>query len=303
VVRRVLLRVLLFVLPASALWALLPVVARDRLGLGSGGYGLLLAAIGLGAVVGALALPALRARLSPRALLVGSHLLFAGAVAALGVLPQAWAAGLVLACAGIAWTTTLATLSATMQTVLPSWTRARVTAFYLVVFQGAQAGGAVLWGLTAGRAGTGTALVAAGLVLVASAASLTVLPLRPGTHLDPTPAVIWPEPMLALDEADAAGPVVVTVEYRVPAPHEQQFVQLMQRLRRSRGRTGARRWLLTRDADDPTLWVELFVLGDWTDHLRQHQQRLTESDRVLEQSVHALCEGPPVVRHLLSPSG
>jgi MFS family permease len=302
VVRRVLLRALLFVLPASALWALLPVVARDGLGLGSGGYGLLLGAIGLGAVVGALLLPLLRARLGPRALLVASHLLFALVVAALGVIERAWAAGLVLAFAGVAWTTTLATLSATMQTVLPSWTRARVTAFYLVVFQGAQAAGAVLWGLLAGQAGTGSALIAAGVVLVASAASLAVLPLRTGAHLDPTPAVIWPEPMLGLDEVDASGPVVVTVEYRVPPANEPQFVLLMQRLRRSRGRTGARRWLLTRDADDPTLWVELFVVGDWTDHLRQHQVRQTETDRALEQVTHALCDGPPRVRHLVTPS-
>ncbi|WP_308349246.1 MFS transporter, partial [Streptomyces sp. McG2] len=44
-VRRVLLRSGLFVVPASALWGLLPVVAERRLGLGSGGYGLLLGAL------------------------------------------------------------------------------------------------------------------------------------------------------------------------------------------------------------------------------------------------------------------
>src|SRR4051794_41352042 len=41
-----------FVLFASAMWALLPVVARSELHLGSGGYGLLLAAVGVGAVAG-----------------------------------------------------------------------------------------------------------------------------------------------------------------------------------------------------------------------------------------------------------
>ncbi len=52
-VRRILWRAALFVLPASALWALLPVIASVRLHQGSGGYGLLLAALGAGAVAGA----------------------------------------------------------------------------------------------------------------------------------------------------------------------------------------------------------------------------------------------------------
>ena len=50
-VRRILLRSALFALPASALWALLPVTAK-RLALSSSGYGLLLGAVGLGAVLG-----------------------------------------------------------------------------------------------------------------------------------------------------------------------------------------------------------------------------------------------------------
>jgi hypothetical protein len=57
VVRRLLLRSASFVLPGTALWALLPLVATRRLGLSSGGYGLLLAALGIGAVTGAVVLP------------------------------------------------------------------------------------------------------------------------------------------------------------------------------------------------------------------------------------------------------
>jgi len=60
VVRRILLRAALFLVPASALFALLPLIASHRLGLGSGGYGLLLAALGVGAIAGALVLPRIR---------------------------------------------------------------------------------------------------------------------------------------------------------------------------------------------------------------------------------------------------
>ncbi|MFD7403475.1 MFS transporter [Streptomyces sp. NPDC059866] len=56
-IRRVLLRMILFIPGGAALWALLPLVASRSLHLGSGGYGLLLGAVGVGAVAGAFVLP------------------------------------------------------------------------------------------------------------------------------------------------------------------------------------------------------------------------------------------------------
>ena len=64
--RVILLRAGVFVFFASAIWALLPVTAQSQLHLGSGGYGLLLGCVGVGAVAGAaVLLPALRNRLGP----------------------------------------------------------------------------------------------------------------------------------------------------------------------------------------------------------------------------------------------
>ena len=56
IVRRILLRTILFVAPAVALWALLALVASQRLGLGADGYGALFGALGLGAILGAFVL-------------------------------------------------------------------------------------------------------------------------------------------------------------------------------------------------------------------------------------------------------
>src|SRR3712207_1574523 len=78
VFRRQLLRSALFVLPASAVWALLPLVAADRLDLGSGGYGLLLTALGVGAIGGAVVLPRVAARLRMNTLVFVSSVVFAG---------------------------------------------------------------------------------------------------------------------------------------------------------------------------------------------------------------------------------
>ena len=56
----VLVRMAVFILGASALWALLPLVVRQELGLGASGYGIVLGSLGFGAVGCALLLPRLR---------------------------------------------------------------------------------------------------------------------------------------------------------------------------------------------------------------------------------------------------
>ena len=55
--RALIVRNLSFSVCASAFWALLPVIARDLLGLGAGGFGLLSGAFGAGAVLGAWSIP------------------------------------------------------------------------------------------------------------------------------------------------------------------------------------------------------------------------------------------------------
>src|SRR5215207_608421 len=79
VVRRLLLRSALFVLPGTALWALLPLVASRLLGLGSGGYGLLLGALGVGAVAGAVVLPRLLTRVTTGVMIFLASVVFAAA--------------------------------------------------------------------------------------------------------------------------------------------------------------------------------------------------------------------------------
>jgi len=69
VVRRILLRAVLFVVPAMALWTLLPLIATQRLGLGADGYGVLFGAFGVGAMVGAVVLGRVRGRLANNGML------------------------------------------------------------------------------------------------------------------------------------------------------------------------------------------------------------------------------------------
>ncbi|HSK95935.1 MAG TPA: MFS transporter, partial [Euzebyales bacterium] len=125
VVRRMMLRLALFVFPANALWSLLPVIASERLDLGSSGYGLLLAALGGGAVAGAFALPRLRARLTPTRMLLVASLVFAAALVVVGTTVDAIVAVVALVPAGAAWIAVLSNLNAALQVFLPGWVRAR----------------------------------------------------------------------------------------------------------------------------------------------------------------------------------
>ena len=87
VMRRILLRAVLFIAPGAALWALLPLAARERLGLDAGGYGALFAALGVGAIVAALVVGRVRDHVSTNVLLAGAGVLFAGAMVVIVLLP------------------------------------------------------------------------------------------------------------------------------------------------------------------------------------------------------------------------
>ncbi len=132
---------------ANSIWALLPLVARTRLHLGSGGYGLLLGGVGIGAVAGAAALPRLRGRVTAGALMTAGTLVFAGVTLALAYVRVSALAGLALVIGGVAWILVLSTLNSQYQSTLPGWAKARGMSYYLVIFQGGGALGSAAFGV------------------------------------------------------------------------------------------------------------------------------------------------------------
>jgi MFS family permease len=301
VVRRILLRAVMFVAPAMALWALLPLIANRRLGLGADGYGALFGALGLGAILGAVVLARVGNRLSTNAILNAAGVLYAAALAVIALAPSFPAALATLVVAGMSWMAVTSTLQAELQLILPSWVRARGVAIYTVTFMGSQAGGALLWGLVANRAGLQPTVLLAAIVVVAGAVAGVFWRVPETGHLDPQPAVYWGDARLAFDPEPDTGPVLVTVEYRVTPQRQPAFLEAMDHLRRSRRRTGATRWELYRDGQRPDRFVEIFSVPSWEEHLRQHEGRLTATDRVVEEAALALSDPPARADHLLPP--
>ncbi|MEU9407636.1 MFS transporter [Streptomyces sp. NPDC048281] len=287
-IRRILLRAALFIPGAAAVWSLLPLVAGESLGLGSGGYGLLLGAVGIGAVSGAFLLPRIRGTLGANGTLAVGAVVFAAVLAVLATVHLTWVVALALLPAGLAWIGVLSTLSAATQTRLPGWVRARGLAVYLLVFQGGQALTAPLWGALAQWLGLTGALLVAGALLLLTAVSVRRWPLYDAAHIDPTPSDHWPTPPLVFEPGPADGPVLVSVVYRVAPGDHAAFTDAMHDVARSRRRTGALTWGLYEDGNEPGRFIENYLIASWAEHLAQHHARLTTTDRHFEERARAL---------------
>jgi MFS family permease/quinol monooxygenase YgiN len=302
--RAVLVRTGLFIIPASAITALLPVVARSELGLGAEGYGLLLTAFGGGAVLAAAVLPRLRAREPLDLIVAGSSVVLGVVVLGVALLSSSGVIAAVLVVGGLAWLLAISSLNVSVQYSLPGWVRARGLAVYLLLFGGGTAAGSALWGVLADLVGTTIALSAAAAALAVGAAGAVRYRLGISERLDLRPSLHWPEPTVVADLRPGQGAVLVTVEYRVRPDSAEEFAALMRRIERMRRRTGAAVWGLYQDSSDPGRFVENFVVESWDEHLRQHA-RVTESDRRLEQQRNALLVAgtSPRVRHHISAYG
>src|SRR5580698_8111511 len=186
VVRCVLIRTGAFSLGASALLALLPIVARPH---GATGYGLLLGSFGLGALAGAAILPRLRSTLSVDAVVTIAILVFAAMTFAAGRVQTFGWLELVLFTSGTAWISILACLNVAAQTMSPSFLRARALSLYLLVLQGGMAIGSALWGALASRVGIPITFLCSAIALVVGLVSVRRYPLT-SQELQYAPSVV-----------------------------------------------------------------------------------------------------------------
>lgn len=297
--KRVLLRAGAFFLFGSAYWALLPLIARDLLKADATFYGVLLASIGAGAVLGALLLP--RLKLPGGTLVLAGTLMTAVVTAGLALTAARWVAPILLFVAGAAWIAVLTNLNVAAQAVLPNWVRARGLAVYLMVFFGAMTAGSALWGTVAQATSIQTALLAAAASgLLAGLAVARLVPLPKG-DADLTPSMHWPEPATAGPIEGERGPVMVAIEYRIDPSDRRAFLEALMRLAKARRRDGAFGWRVMEDAEDPHRFEEVFFAASWLDHLRQHR-RVTRTDAELQSAVQAFHrgDGSPRARHLVA---
>lgn len=300
--RATLVRAVAFFLPASAYWALLPLLARSQLHGGPTLYGILLGAIGASAVGGALLLPRFKAKSGANWVVAAGQIGTGIALVLFGLANNAAVAVLACLIAGISWISVLATLNVSAQLALPDWVRGRGLAIYVAVFFGTMSIASVVWGFVAQHVGLPGAHFLAAAVAVLALAATSRWKLLTGPQPDLTPSMHWPEPVLAQAVPDDAGPVLVTVEYRIAAADRQAFLSGIARLAAGRKRDGAYDWGIFEDTAHPGRLLETFLLDSWLEHLRQHQ-RVTNADRVIQEHLNKLLREPARVTHYVGVQG
>ena len=298
--RATLIRAAGFFLFASAYWALLPLVARQRIASGPGLYGLLLGAIGAGAVVGAFVMPWLKLKLGPDRLAAAGLLGTAVTLTLYGFARDPATALAASVLAGVSWIAVLATLTVSAQVSLPDWVRARGLGLFTTVFFGCLTVGSALWGELAAVLGLPAAHFLAAAGAVAAVPLTWPWKLQAGTGIDLTPSMHWPAPITAQDIEQDRGPVMVTVEYRIRTEDRDAFLDALEPLGSERRRDGAYRWGVFEDAAEPGRIIEAFLVESWMEHLRQHE-RVTNADRLVQDCVRRFqLAGEPKVTHYIA---
>jgi MFS family permease len=273
-----------FAVCASAFWALLPVIARDQLGLGAGGYGLLSAGFGIGAVAGALSIPRLLVEKSVSAVVTLGILLWTLASLLVAATSLTVLALVGAFCCGMAWVSVFATLSAATQSSAPAWVRARAVAMNLVAVQASLAIGSAAWGALASAFDTRIALAVSAGLLMALLGINRRLRVEMGKEADVTPSLHLPELAVTVQPLPDDGPVLIQIEYQIDPENRAAFLRAIHAVEATRRRNGAASWRVYRDLGADGRFVERYILTSWSEYVRL-RTRMTVTDRKIQDRV------------------
>ena len=294
--RRLLALVSLFAISSAVVQATLP-NRTSELGGSETLYGILLGFMGAGALVGALVRPRLFGWLGVRSVPV-TIVVFGVAGIAVGLAPSTPVAAVGMMVAGACWVLTLTTLNASSQMMAPDWIRGRAMSLYTLAFSGIYPIGSIMSGALADVVGAGGAMVAfsGATIVLGLLAPLFRVPLL--SEID-TPEYMEDRP--ASPHVDTAGgPVMIVNTWRIDRDDLEQFVDLMSEIRKVRLVTGAYRWRLYRNSEDPHRISEVFVCVSWAEHLAQHR-RIDDASAALIREARAFDrEDGPRSRHLVA---
>jgi MFS family permease len=189
-VRPAFIAMLPFSLGAGMFYALTPAFGKTTLGATPLSYGMMIGAMGAGAVLGATILKPLRQLVHPRALVTTTMLFFATGSAVVANVSTVTLAMILFVPAGVGWLGTFSSLSALVQVWAPDEVRARVIALYSMAHLATWATAASLGGVVADRIGIRVAMMTGALVCAASAFVTWKLGLPPsfsGVRVAPQP--------------------------------------------------------------------------------------------------------------------
>lgn len=295
-------RVFTFFLQAIALTSLLPLVAKQMPGGNAGTFTLLLASMGLGAVMAAFSMPRIRRHMQGDVLVRNGCWLQACTMLVVAFAPNLWVAAPAMLFNGVAVISVANSLAVSAQLALPNWVRARGMSVYQMGLMGGGGIGAALWGQVATFTSVRTSLVAAAIGgVVAMAVAIRKIPRGTMDSQDFTPSREWKAPVVSVPVHPNDGPVMTMVEYQIDPARADEFLAVMRETRSSRIRQGAITCEVFRDLGVPGRYVEYMLDESWTEHLRRFD-RVTAYDVTLRarRLLFHIGEEPPKVTRSLA---
>jgi MFS family permease len=297
----------LFTLCSSALLSLLPLLAKQELGLDSTGFGLLLGSFGVGAIIGGIViLPKLRPKASVESLITISIALLAIVTFAMGYVRVFEIACMVMGLGGIAYITILSKFYTIGLKSAPKWIGARVLAVYLLILNGGLVVGSVIWGTVANTFGIPITLSVASLAVGATIIARKRYSTTLLDDLDFTPASDhWSiPPQISIDPSQVDNQTLITIEYNMIDPKlSDEFQRSVLELGRMLKSEGMAYWELFQDPADIGHYIEIRIADTWTDHMRQHE-RVTKNVQEMENRIRELIKDcpQPIISHYIGKS-
>ncbi len=274
---------------------LMPLISRDLLGAGAGIFGFLLGAFGAGAIIGVFMATPLRNRFGAEGSVWRCILALGVGLCIVALSRSAWLTGAALLVSGAAWMCVTQACNVAVQMLAPRWVAGRAVACFQASLSGGIALAGLVWGLCAERFGVGPALgVSASLVLLSTLLG-RIWPVPEPGDTYAAPGESLPEPHVHLPVNGRSGPIVVEIEYRVPADRATAFYRNITDVQASRKRNGAYDLSIARDLADPELWIERYHFPTWHDYLRQ-RERMTREERERQDQAVAFHAGDTPLR-------
>jgi MFS family permease len=288
--RRLLSLAAMFAMTSAVVQSILP-NRTDELGGDAGVYGILLGAMGLGALIGGFSRHIVSERLGARTIPIAIGIFGFGAVGT-GVAGSYPVAVVTLLIAGIAWVWVLANLNATAQLMSPEWVRGRAMSLYSLSFVGVLPLGSILAGWIADRVGADGAYMLLGTTAVLI--GFVVAPLLRIPALDDVESPLFEERRVFPDHVTTVGgPVLITTSWDIDHRRLDEFKAVMQEVRLVRLR-------LYRDAANPHRLHELFLTVSWEEHLAQHRRIDDASAAILRKARDLDVTGEPRTTHMVA---
>jgi len=281
--RIVLFRSALFFFFASVSWALLPIIVIREMNMGAQSFGVSMAVVGLGTILGAFLLPKCHRLLSRNQIISLSTVLLSLPLLLLAYSPNLYTLGLTLIVLGTAWIFSFSSFMLTAQMLAPNWVRARAISIVMVTFGGSMGFGSLLWGSLSDHYGTGASISIASVGLLLTLCFSRRFAIA-DDNLDQSATIQWPLPIAIDAVPDDKGPVMVTIQYHIHQDKTDDFLNLMNQLQVIRKRNGAYFWQIFHDANDHHLFSEVYMSESWLETLRQ-RDRMTYHEMAIRDQV------------------